>query len=73
MSLMVQRNEDESWRECVERVAGKYGLGAECLSIFDDEVSGGKDPGDAAWGALYEWDCLEYVKGPTSAPASSPT
>lgn len=44
--------------DCVERVAGEHGLEEECLNIFDEEVLNGMNPADAAWDALYEWDCL---------------
>lgn len=71
MSLVVRRNEGETWRECVQRVAGKYGLEGECLDIFDADVAVGTDEGTAAWGALYEWDCLDYEPNSPEIPDSS--
>ncbi|MBP0492218.1 hypothetical protein [Roseomonas indoligenes] len=64
MALVIRRQSDESWRAAVERIAGKYGLAAECLEVFDDEIEDGADEGRAAWNALYEWDCLAYVPDP---------
>lgn len=49
-------NADESWRECVIRNARPYGLEAECLEIFDREVSRGTEKAEAAFIAMYEWD-----------------
>ena len=61
MSLSVTRKDGETWRQCVERYSSKYGLQAECLEIFDQEVAGGEDEGRAAWSALYEWDCTDFT------------
>jgi hypothetical protein len=64
MSLQVQRNEGESWRDSVIRHSRPWGLDEECLEIFDAKVSENQPEDDAAWDALYEWDCLEYVDEP---------
>lgn len=61
MALTLKRQEGESWRQCVERVAGRHGLQRECLEVFDDMMRSGLFKEDsAAWGALYEWDCLDF-------------
>jgi len=61
VGLIVRRNPDESWRECVQRVAGKQGLEIECLANFDDYVAAGREQDRAAWMALYDWDCLDLA------------
>ena len=61
MSLYVRRNEGETWRECVARVAKQYGLADECLIIFDTYTKLWKvSEACAAWEALEEWDCLSF-------------
>ena len=63
MPLRLVKQGREGWRECVERVAGQYHLEEECLKMFDEAMKAGTVPEDRiAWEALYEWDCLEYVK-----------
>lgn len=48
----------ETWREYVEKVAGKQGLAPECLECFDRYVRE-HDEVEAAWMALWDWDCCE--------------
>lgn len=63
MSLRVRRKPNETWRECVARVGGAEGLQAECLDAFDWMIAQEHiDEGQAAWCALNEWDCLEYIE-----------
>lgn len=57
--LKAERLENETWRQCVERYARKYGLESEALDYFDNEIRRGEKEADAAWTALYEWDLLE--------------
>lgn len=59
MSLCVQKYEDETWRECVARVAGDRNMTQECLADFDRAVERGQEEHVAAWEALYERDCLQ--------------
>lgn len=60
MPLVVRRNPDETWRECVARYGKKYGLQREALKEYDDNVAYGESPGQAALEALMEWDMLDY-------------
>lgn len=60
MPLTMTRNEGETFRAAVERIAGAQGLASECLELFDADVAGGADEGTAAMDALYEWDCLQF-------------
>ena len=67
MSLVAQRQDAETWRDAVKRIAGAQGLEAECLDLFDAEVDAPHFNGDeahAAWCALYEWDCLDFRPDP---------
>ena len=60
-ALGVTRLGGESWRDCVRRVSGQYGLDEECLEIFDRLIARGDHETEAAWCALYEWDCLALL------------
>jgi len=62
MGVQLQRLPDEPWRDVVARIAGKQGLAAECLDLYDRFIAAGDIEIDAAWCALNEWDCLEYVE-----------
>lgn len=58
----MTRYTSETWRECVERYASKQLLKDECLAEYDKLIEKGRSEMDAAWKALYEWDCLDYVR-----------
>lgn len=58
VGLAVRRDDGETWRECVARIASGWGLEAECLAEFDANPNRETDPAQAAWNALYEWGCL---------------
>ncbi len=58
MTFRVHRNPDETWREAVIRYASPYGMAVECLEWFDDAIKSGKNEGEAAFDALYEWDVV---------------
>ena len=62
MGLKLTRLPDETWEETVKRYSSKYGLSHECLQLYDEEVANGVEKSAAAWHALYEWDCLDYVE-----------
>lgn len=61
---------NETVRNAVKRIAGKYGLQEECLAIFYREVERGSIELEAAWEALCEWDCLDFI-GPRSVEQKS--
>tara|TARA_R110002110_G_scaffold210515_3_gene422973 strand:- start:820 stop:1011 length:192 start_codon:yes stop_codon:yes gene_type:complete len=58
--LAAKRNKDESWRDAVIRYAKPYGLQYDALESFDNLVKEGWEQNRAAWGALCDWDLLEY-------------
>jgi len=61
VGLGVTRLENESWRDCVIRYAKTQQLEQECVELYDALVK--HDPEeDAAFTALYEWDCLDLVE-----------
>jgi len=63
MPLRLVKKACEKWRDCVERIATENGLEKECLEQFDKVMERGITSEEvAAWEALYDWDCLEYVK-----------
>jgi hypothetical protein len=48
----------ETWRHVVGRVAAVHGLEKECLQAFDELMKLGEFSEDnAAFIALYDWDC----------------
>lgn len=59
--LQITKTSGETWRDCVERIAGKCGLVSECLDLYDDAIKAGALEEEAAFEALYEWDCCELV------------
>lgn len=62
MSLVAKRQEGETWRQAVERIAKPHRMDRECLDEFDANIAVGIPEDRAAWNALYEWDCLDYVE-----------
>jgi hypothetical protein len=61
MTLSVTKKPDETWRQCVERYAKPHGLDGECLELFEEQVAIGEPEDKAAFAALYEWDCTDYL------------
>ena len=60
LAVKNKKNENESWRDTVIRYAKPYGLQYDTLESFDNLVKEGWEQRDAAWGALCDWDLLEY-------------
>lgn len=60
-SFIVMKNQGETWRDCVVRISRKFGVEDECVPVFDSQVDGGIAESEAAWNALFEWDCIETV------------
>ena len=60
MPLVVRRNENETWREVVKRIAARHGLWIEAFEEFDHCIEAGSSEESAAFDALYEWDLLDY-------------
>ena len=58
--LVAKRKGKETWRDMVIRYAKPWGLKRDVLREFDRLVSKGWRRNQAAWGALYDWDLLEY-------------
>lgn len=66
--LVLRRNPDETWRDVVARLASAQGLATECLERYDAEMKNGDYPSNAAWTALYEWDCIPCVEEDDDLP-----
>jgi hypothetical protein len=62
MPLVLMVLNEETPKEAMLRYASRYGLEKEVTSIFEQEVLGGASELDAAFIALGEWDCLDYIE-----------
>lgn len=61
MPITARKNEGETWREMAARYGRAQGLERDVLADFDAEIARGNSERDAAFVALSEWDCLDYV------------
>lgn len=64
MGLRVLRFPNESWREAVARHGRKQALETEVLDEYDRNIKEGDPEEEAAFHALYEWDCCDYDPWP---------
>lgn len=69
--LVLRRNPDESWRQAALRAASRYGLEEEVSEDYAARLKSGESEEDAAWGACYEWDLLEYDPEQKNEPPTS--
>lgn len=60
MPLLISRQDGETWRDVVVRYSAPHGLQSECLDLFDNDPDRESDPAQAAFDALYEWDCTGF-------------
>ena len=58
--LVAKRRGKETWRDMAIRYAKSRGLKREVLREYNRLVSKGWKQDQAAWGALYDWDLLEF-------------
>lgn len=58
MSLLLERLENETWRDAALRVAKQQHLEAEVAEAYDAYIKQGSQEAHAAWSACYEWDVL---------------
>lgn len=70
--LTFSRRENESYPECISRIAEPYGLVKEVTEEFEALILEGKPENEAAFYALEEWDLLDYVEH-TDCPQCSGT
>jgi hypothetical protein len=61
IGLRITRADGESWRECAERYAARFGLQSEVLEQFDSDVANGTAESDAALSACIDWDIAELA------------
>ena len=59
IGLSIKRLADESWRDCARRYGKANGLEHEITELFVSMVATGMPDDDAAWSAVYEWDCCD--------------
>jgi hypothetical protein len=61
--FIVCKIPEMSWRETVTTYGGRKGLRHEVTALFDEAVADGLTQEQAAFIALGEYDCLDYVEG----------
>lgn len=62
VGLGLARREGEGYRDVIVRLVKENGPVEECLEEFDRLLGNGVAEDEAAWAALYEWDCLPIVE-----------
>ena len=62
MPFIVCKIPGMDWRETVMRYGGRKGLRYEVTALFDEAVSDGLTEEQAAFIALGEYDCLDFVE-----------
>lgn len=61
VSLGFRRLQDETTYAAMKRIAQSHGLWDDVRSEYEKGVKDGLDPDNAAWAALYEWDCCDVM------------
>lgn len=61
VSLGFKRGPNETTFDAMKRVAESHSLWEEVRADYEMGIKDGLDPDNAAWGALYEWDCCEVM------------
>ena len=59
--LCMTREEDESWHDCLMRIAEPWQLEFQVDALFQEYMDEGQSDKEAAFSAAYELDLLEYV------------
>jgi len=62
IGLKITKLPSETWRECAARYGRRNGLEHEVLQVYDEFAKGNDDDDEAAWTAVYEWDCTDLHK-----------
>ena len=61
MPLQAQKQEKETWYECMLRYAKEYHLEQEVIREYNHYKDLGYDERECVFHALHEWDLLDYV------------
>lgn len=61
MGLCMKIQEGETPKQAMFRQAAKHGLEDEVEQEYQKALDQGLDEYAAAWGALLEWDLLDYI------------
>jgi hypothetical protein len=64
MALVAKRISTESWSEALARIASDKQIERECLAAFETRKAAGYKDYEAAYLALEEFGCLDYVNLP---------
>jgi len=58
IAIELQRKEDETWEQCIYRLASKYHLQEDVRISYTKFLEEGMTEAHAAFHACYEWDVL---------------
>ena len=61
MGIGITKDTHETWEEIMLIRARKWGMEEEVRATYAEALAEGKEPHDAAWCALYEWDLLDLM------------
>jgi hypothetical protein len=72
MEIGITKCMHETWEEVMLIRARKWGMEEEVRATYAEGLAEGKEPHDAAWCALYEWDLLDLIpkEGPKISKSS---
>ena len=70
MGIGITKEAHETWEEVMLIRARKWGMEEEVRATYAEAVGEGKEPHEAAWCALYDWDLLDWI--PAKPQASKP-
>ena len=58
ISKQLERKEEETWAQCIHRLAAKYHLEEDVRESYSKFLEEGMTEAHAAFHACYEWDVL---------------
>lgn len=58
IAMALDRKENETWADCIHRLASKYHLEEDVRVSYSKFLEEGMQPAHAAFHACYEWDVL---------------
>lgn len=61
MPLRISRLNDETWQQCAQRYAERYGLEEEVQMSYEQSIDNGASEAEAALEACIDWDIAEFV------------
>ncbi|MAG26024.1 hypothetical protein CMI47_10635 [Candidatus Pacearchaeota archaeon] len=61
MGMGITKDTHETWEEVMLMRARKWGMEEEVKATYAEALAEGKEPHDAVWCALFEWDLLDLI------------